>query len=260
MADVTINDLVGQAPTSTDVFPFSTTGGTPSTYKATLAQIKTALAIPAAQIQSDWTQTNTSALDYIKNKPSKGMQVFTSGSGSWNIPTGVTSIKVTVVGGGGGGGGSGAGGSGGSSTFGPVNGVTYTGGGGGGAQAGSNGLPGVPGVGTNGNLNVTGGRGAFHPVNALTPGMGGGSLMGFGGTASDAINVIFDATGYGGGGAGGSPNTGFGYQGGGGAGAAIAYVTIPTGTTSIAYSVGSGGAGGGASATNGSGGVVMIEW
>lgn len=28
------------------------------------------LTIPAAQIQSDWTQSNTSALDYIKNKPS----------------------------------------------------------------------------------------------------------------------------------------------------------------------------------------------
>ena len=25
--------------------------------------------IPAAQIQSDWNQTNTSSLDYIKNKP-----------------------------------------------------------------------------------------------------------------------------------------------------------------------------------------------
>lgn len=27
------------------------------------------LAIPAAQIQSDWNQSNTTALDYIKNKP-----------------------------------------------------------------------------------------------------------------------------------------------------------------------------------------------
>lgn len=45
MADVTINDLTGQAPTSTDVFPFASEGVSPSTYKATLAQIKTALAI-----------------------------------------------------------------------------------------------------------------------------------------------------------------------------------------------------------------------
>ena len=69
MADVTINQLTGQAPTSNDVFPFSTTGVTPSTYKATLAQIKTALAIPAAQIQSNWNQTNSNSLDFIKNKP-----------------------------------------------------------------------------------------------------------------------------------------------------------------------------------------------
>ena len=37
--------------------------------------------IPAAQIQSDWNQTNTSAVDYIKNKP--------------NIPTGVTLYNTT---------------------------------------------------------------------------------------------------------------------------------------------------------------------
>ena len=48
MADVTINQLTSQAPTTSDIFPFATTGVTPSTYKATLAQIKTALAIPAA--------------------------------------------------------------------------------------------------------------------------------------------------------------------------------------------------------------------
>ena len=68
MADVTISDLIAQAPTTNDVFPFAT-AVSPSTYKASLAQIKTALAIPAAQIQSDWTQTNATALDYIKNKP-----------------------------------------------------------------------------------------------------------------------------------------------------------------------------------------------
>jgi hypothetical protein len=68
MADVTINDLTGQVPTTSDLFPFAT-AVSPSTYKASLAQIKTALNIPAAQIQSDWTQTNTGLLDYIKNKP-----------------------------------------------------------------------------------------------------------------------------------------------------------------------------------------------
>jgi hypothetical protein len=73
MADVTINDLSNLAPGTSDVFPFATAGVTPSTYKASLAQIKTALNIPAAQIQSDWTQTNTGLLDYIKNKPTVPM-------------------------------------------------------------------------------------------------------------------------------------------------------------------------------------------
>ena len=43
MADVTINNLTGLVPTSTDVFPFSTTGVTPATYKASLAQLKTGM-------------------------------------------------------------------------------------------------------------------------------------------------------------------------------------------------------------------------
>ena len=51
MADVTINNLTGQAPVLTDVFPFSTTGVGPTTYKATLQQIKTALAVPTAVSQ-----------------------------------------------------------------------------------------------------------------------------------------------------------------------------------------------------------------
>ena len=54
MADVTINDLTGQTPTSTDVFPFSTTGGTPSTYKATLTQLKTGLGLAAVAITGSY--------------------------------------------------------------------------------------------------------------------------------------------------------------------------------------------------------------
>jgi hypothetical protein len=50
MADVTINELTSQAPTTSDLFPFST-AVSPSTYKASLAQIKTALAIPTAVSQ-----------------------------------------------------------------------------------------------------------------------------------------------------------------------------------------------------------------
>jgi len=97
MADVTINELTGQAPTNTDVFPFSTTGVTPSTYKATLLQIKTALAIPAAQIQSDWNQASSASLDFIKNKPTiptvpKIAWARFNGSGTIQASSGITSI------------------------------------------------------------------------------------------------------------------------------------------------------------------------
>ena len=44
MADVTITDLTSQAPGTNDLFPFAT-AVSPSTYKASLAQIKTAMAI-----------------------------------------------------------------------------------------------------------------------------------------------------------------------------------------------------------------------
>ena len=62
MADVTINELTGQAPASTDVFPFSTTGVTPSTYKATLAQVKTALGLA--------TVATTGSYSDLSSKPS----------------------------------------------------------------------------------------------------------------------------------------------------------------------------------------------
>jgi len=64
MADVTINQLTSQAPTTNDLFPFSTPGVTPSTYKASLAQIKTALAIPTAvsQLTNDSAYITASSL------------------------------------------------------------------------------------------------------------------------------------------------------------------------------------------------------
>jgi len=61
MADVTINQLTGQAPTSSDIFPFSTTGVTPSTYKATLAQIKTGLGLA--------TVATTGSYNDLSSKP-----------------------------------------------------------------------------------------------------------------------------------------------------------------------------------------------
>lgn len=50
--------------------------GNDSSFYLNYANLTGTPTIPAAQIQSDWNQTNTTALDYIKNKPS----VVTSGS------------------------------------------------------------------------------------------------------------------------------------------------------------------------------------
>jgi len=194
MADVTINDLSSQAPTTSDLFPFST-AVSPSTYKASLAQIKTALAIPAAQIQSDWTQANTSALDYIKNKPTiptstglGGIQGFTTaGNYTFTAPAGVTKVKVTVQGGGGGAGGitsnfqcGGNVGASGGYAIGMVN-----------VVAGTSYAVVVGGAGAGGGLGGCGGTGgtsSFNDTSIYATGGTGGCPCGAAGTAGTGVN------------------------------------------------------------------------
>ena len=245
MADVTINQLTSLVPTTNDVFPFST-DVSPSTYKASLAQIKTALAIPAAQIQSDWTQTNTGALDYIKNKPtiptragfSAMVSLATVGAGTWAKPAGITCIKVTVVGGGGGGcAQSNNAGAGGASVF-DTAGINVTGGGGGRGAISS---PGAGGVATNGDANITGATGLTQGY-ANAPGFGA----------------------YGVGGAGARISTEY-REGGGAGGMAIKYMTVPSAATSYAYTVGDGGGGSAGlgvimPARAGTQGIILIEY
>ena len=99
MADVTINELTAQAPATSDVFPYSTTGVTPSTYKASLTQIKTAMGLA--------TVATTGSYADLINKPTiglGGMQAFTV-TGIFTVPASVTRVKVTAIGAGGGGGG-----------------------------------------------------------------------------------------------------------------------------------------------------------
>jgi hypothetical protein len=64
-------DLDGYQPKDDDLTAIADLTGTSGFLKKTAANTWTleTLSIPAAQIQSDWNQTNTSALDYIKNKP-----------------------------------------------------------------------------------------------------------------------------------------------------------------------------------------------
>ena len=163
----------------------------------------------------------------VHTKLITGSQTYTSGSGTWTVPDGVTSVNVYVIGGG-------AGGS---------NSASYGGGGGGCAYSPSFSV--TPGaslaysVGAGGSATVAGGNSTFS---TLTGGGGGipSSQLQNGGTASGGA---FNYTG------GNGNSGGFGWGGGGGSSA---------GTTSngnIGDTGGSGGAGGVAVTNGGAGGT-----
>lgn len=190
MADITINNLPDLAVTGTNHLVH--TNGT-TTGKATVTQLRTALNIPAAQIQSDWNQANSGSLDFIKNKPIvglQGVQGFGPGSYTFTVPAGVTRVRATCIGGGGGG----------QSGY-----RTGTG-------------PRSPGVPTCGA--VGGGGGAAIYVFTVTPGttmsvsVGGGGAGGSGGSrrcggSGGSTSVSYDGVSVAGGGGGcGSPGSG----------------------------------------------------
>lgn len=192
------------------------------------------------------------------------LQVFTS-SGTFTIPAGKTTLKVTVTGGGGGGGASasGTGSTGGTSSVasGTQTISTISASGGSGGVESNNGVGGSGGSGSGGDINLTGqggSGGGQEGTNANAPGGGGSSLWG-GGAPS---NSGFSGSNYGGGGAGGfQSNNGGG--GGGAGGTAIKYLTNVTPGNTLAVTIGTGGAGGSASgAIGGSGhaGVVTFEY
>ena len=168
----------------------------------------------------------------IEAKSSGGIrgQVFTS-SGTFTVPTGVTSVKVRGCGGGGGSGGGGSN-TGGTTSFGSYCSAT----GGINGHIGSTG-----GVATGGNINIGGGA-----RTTASGGLCGGSGL-FGGSASSA-----PTTGYGNGGF-SSGNSG------GGGGYFERYITGLTPGDTIAVTVGAGGW----APTNGAAGVTgicIVEW
>lgn len=200
------------------------------------------------------------------------VQRFTSGSGTYTLPTSPSPlyIKVTMVGGGGGGSGSGA--AGGSAT--PGNDTTFgssflTAGGGAGAVFG--GYGGVGGIATasistgivlNGSAGQGGsvavGSGSAGGVGGTSP-LGGAALPGALGAnpASDA-----QANSGSGGAGGGSQGTGAGGSGGGSGAYIQVIITSPSST--YAYAVGAGGPGGttsslGSTGSSGGSGYLLVE-
>jgi hypothetical protein len=201
----------------------------------------------------------------------KALVILTSGT-SWTVPAGVTSIKVTAIGGGGSGGcgswSSGGGGGGGMSQavvtgLTPSSSISYSIGAGGSAcTAASN------------NSGNSGGSTVFGPANGTTltsNGGAGGTANGAnggtsgsaaGGSASGGTINITGQSGSGSaayyiqhGGAGGSSANSFGLG-----GAAVMGPGVTNGNPGTGYGGGGGGGGGGGTAGAGTSGAVVIEY
>jgi len=194
---------------------------------------------------------------------------YTSGSGTYTVPTGCAYLKIRMVAGGGGGGGTTAGSAGGSTTFGTsayscaggsggsiyqgTTDGTSAGGAGGSAPSGTVGYLAM--AGQNGATGVNTSIGSENPVGAVG-GRGADTLLGVGGIGG-ATGTVSPTAGVGYGSGGGGYTTGTATAGGGGAGA-YQEILITSPASSYAYSVGSGGAAG----TNGgagAGGCIIIE-
>jgi len=191
--------------------------------------------------------------------------IYTSGSGTYTVPTGVKWLRVRMVGGGGGGAGGGttnpAGGTGGATTFG---GSTASGGSGGGANGGAGGGATLGSGFSGGGFNGSGG-GAAAGSNYSNGGNGGSSAFG-GGAIGVQYNNAGGAgqtnTGGGGGGGAGTTNLVTGGGGGGSGGFIDAIIASPSATYS--YSVGGGGTAGSAGTNGyaggaGGSGIIFIE-
>lgn len=209
------------------------------------------------------------------------IQRFTSGSGTYTTPSGVTWLKVTMVGGGGGGSGShgsggngGAGGAGGSTTFGSslLTAAAGSGGAGGAGGAGGSATVASPaisvvaisgGTGTTGtSAYVLGGSGNGYSIG----GVGANSPFGGAGVAAQGSAGTSAIANSGSGAGGGSVVAGNGIQTAGSGGGAGGYIIaiIPNPSATYAYSIGtSGSAGtagtGGLAGGTGGSGVIIVE-
>jgi len=165
----------------------------------------------------------------VSSSPIATMDVKTTGtSATWTIPTGITKVRITVVGGGGNGNGNAGGGGGGTAikvltSLTPGNTLLYTVGGAqatsqvasgtqtittvsatGGAAPTGDGSGGFGGIGSNGDLNMAGGGGTSldEAINTRLWGTGGCSFFGGGGAGqASASSSNNPGRAYGGGGA-----------------------------------------------------------
>ena len=215
------------------------------------------------------------ATPFLAGQQAPTVTTYTSGSGTYTVPSGVQFLVVEMCGGGGGGGGcgagKGAGGNGGTTSFGSW---TAIGGTGAIATNGPN-NPSAPGAGGSGGASgagtqvfrvagASGGSGiGITSIGMTAQGPGGGSRLSggnawFQGTANVA-GLIGMAQGGGGAGAAGSDNSA---AGGGGGGEQVQFI-ISSPAATYSYAVGAGGTAGAGAAQGGAGGsgvIVIYEY
>lgn len=242
------NTTTGVLPRTTVLFNSSGTTAKIS-FNAAPSVAIVALAEDLARNAGQWTHT-----------------LYTSGSGTYSLPTGCKAIRVRMVGGGGGGGGGGtgrgAGTNGGNTTFGTS---LLTANGGSGADAGGD--AGAAGSASGGILNFAGSAGLPESTlgTGAIGGQGGGSAFGgegFGGGIGAAGGNAAANSGSGGGGGGSTASTTSAGGGGGAGGFVESLITSPA--SSYAYAVGAAGSGGTAGTSGGIGGqgaagIILIE-
>jgi hypothetical protein len=224
---------------------------------------------------SNFTQTLPAASGEVVLYFAPQVTVYTSGSGTYTVPTGAKYLKIEMCGAGGGGAGAGIGGSfggagtaGGNTTFGTS--LLSCNGGGAGTPAG-----GASAGGTGGTASISspavgyslqGGSGAGPTIgnaNQITVAMAGG-VNAFGGSNAKNNSTITANTGAGGYGPVGVSSGSIGYTGTGGGAGGYSSAIIPSPAASYSYAVGAGGAGGAAggggssAGSAGSSGIIVI--
>ena len=212
-----------------------------------------------AVAQTNGSSTSQTLINPIITGSTPQVTVYTSGSGTYTVPTNARYLQVRMVGGGGGGAGvgtagGGTGGTGGTTTFGSSL-LTATGGSGGTGTGGSYSSAG--GTATGGDLNISGGvgGGSNGSTGSLPSGAGGNSPFGGAGpSVASGNNGGATATGYGSGGSGAS-NSGAVYGGVGGAAGGYLEKTISSPNATYSYTVGAAGTSGTAGTSGSVGGA-----
>jgi hypothetical protein len=230
---------------------------------------------PASGVKKVYAKTdgvyflNSSGAERRLNNKVPTIQKFTSGSGTYTTPSGVSYIRVRAQGGGGGGGSGGGtstnGSTGADTTFGPI--TASAGGGGAGSTTAGVGGAAALGSGPVGHA-MSGNAGSPGACNvgtaSFTPSGGTGGAGFFGGAGPGGVSGgpgSAAAANSGAGGGGGSGNAAAGPAAGGGGSGGFVDGIIDAPSATYLYSVGAGGAGAAGSAAGGNGGsgVIVVE-